>query len=472
MHVAGAIVTLLVGVALAAAPAEETVGRFAVLMDISGPIGPATSDYVTRGLDSAAEQGAAIVVLRMDTPGGLDTSMREIIRAILASPVPVVSYVAPSGARAASAGTYISYAAHVAAMAPGTNLGAATPVQIGPPGMPEPPGQDEKPGREEKPDDAGTDGEDQSEGDAGATEGPSPGIPEKAINDAAAYIKSLAELRGRNAEWAVKAVRQAASLGAEDALREGVIDLVAVDVADLMDRVDGRTVKVDGVERTLSTAGATISELPPDWRTKLLAVITNPNVAYLLMIIGFYGLIIEFWTPGLLGPGIIGAICLVLGLYALHVLPVNYAGLALTLLGLALMTAEALSPSFGVLGIGGLAAFVIGSTLLIETDAPGFQVAWPIIGSIALAAGGVFMLTIYLLVRSRHRAVVAGPEHMIGSVGPVVDWDNGAGHVRVEGEVWRAQSDQPLRSGDRVRVTRLDGLNLEVAPDTGDKEDK
>jgi len=446
---------LLVSVSLSGAGS----GGSAVLLDIKGPIGPATSDYLVRGLDKAEERGAELVILRMDTPGGLDTSMREIIRAILASPVPVVSYVAPSGSRAASAGTYISYASHVAAMAPGTNLGAATPVQIGGPGLPQ-----ISPDKE-KAKDTGEEGSEETSEAPSEKSGTKPTLSDKAVNDAVAYIRSLAQMRGRNVEWAEKAVLSASTLTAEEALREGVIDVVATDVPDLLTKLDGREVVVAGQTRRLETAALGIVALEPDWRTELLAVITNPNVSYILMLIGIYGLLFEFYSPGLVGPGVIGAICLLLALYAFHVLPVDYTGLALILLGLALMIAEAFMPSFGVLGIGGIAAFVIGSIMLMDTEAPGFTVAWQLIGSIAFFAGGMLLIMVTMLMRSRRRAVVTGPEEMIDSAGAVLDWIGEEGHVRIHGEVWRARASGPIAEGKRVRVTKIDGLTLEVEPE-------
>ncbi len=428
-------------------------GGTAVVLDIKGPIGPATGDYVSRGLEKAVERGATMVILRMDTPGGLDSSMREIIQNILASPIPVVSYVAPSGARAASAGTYISYASHVAAMAPGTNLGAATPVQIGGPQMP-PLAPDRSPGTGEP---------DANKDDA---ESPPRSAPERKMeSDARAYIRGLAQLRGRNVEWAEKAVRDAASLSAEEALAENVIDLIADDVPDLVTKLNGREVVVQGKPRRLETSGLAVAEMKADWRYELLSVITNPNVAYILMLIGIYGLLFEFYSPGLVGPGVIGGICLLLALYAFHVLPVNYTGLALTLLGVALMVAEAFLPSFGILGIGGIAAFVIGSIMLMDSDVPGFTIAWQLVGSIAFVAGGLLMVVIALLARSRRRAVVAGPENMIDDTGPVLDWSGNEGRVRIHGEIWRARAERAISPGQHVRVTGIDGLTLDVEPD-------
>ncbi len=419
------------------------------LLDLQGPVGPAASDYIHRGVDKAWDQRAKFVILRIDTPGGLDTSMREIIKDLLQAPLPVVSFVAPSGARAASAGTYIMYAGHVAAMAPGTNLGAATPVQIGG-GIPMPKG----PGKN---DDDGTETEASGEQRV-------PAMAEKAVNDAVAYIRSLAQMRGRNADWAEKAVREAASLSAEEALKAGVIDLIADDIDDLLAKLDGREVVVLGQPHRLQTSGLKLQAMEPDWRTRLLGIITNPNIAYVLMLIGIYGLILEFYSPGVLVPGVVGAICLLLALYSFQLLPINYAGFALILLGLALMVAEAFAPSFGVLGIGGVTAFVAGSIMLLETDVPGYGISWLLIGSIAVVGAGFFIIVLTMLVRSRRRPVVSGPEEMIGSSGQVIDWDGHAGTVRVHGEVWSARASRALAAGRRVRVEKIDGLTLIVQP--------
>ncbi len=413
-------------------------------------------------MEQALAQDAGLIVLRIDTPGGLDTSMREIIQEILASPVAVVSYVAPSGARAASAGTYIVLASHVAAMAPGTNLGAATPVQIGGPAPTFPmPAQDE-------PEPQTTSGREVDEEAGAPPKAPraSPTVADKVVSDAVAYIRSLAQLHGRNAEWAERAVREAASLSAAEALQEGVVDLVAPNLDELLAQIDGRSVTILGERRNLETAALELVAVEPDWRTRLLAIITNPNIAYILMLIGIYGIILEFYSPGMIVPGVTGAISLLIALYAFHVLPVNYAGLALLLLGLALIVSEAFVPSFGALGLGGAAAFVIGSVLLLETDVPGYGISWTLIGSIALVSAGSFLLVIWMLVRSRRRAVVSGPEEMIGSKGRVVEWDGHDGRVRVHGEIWRARSARPLKPGRTVRVANIEDLTLVVESDS------
>ncbi|MBN9462141.1 MAG: nodulation protein NfeD [Burkholderiales bacterium] len=445
----------------------------ALVLDIDGAIGPAGADYVVRGIARAAARGNAAVVLRIDTPGGLDTSMRAIVRAILASPVPVLGFVAPSGARAASAGTYILYACHVAAMAPGTNLGAATPISIGGGGLPLPGGggdRDRAPGEGAGGSGASKDGASGGASGKGGAKDDGAAPPQrpasteesKAINDAVAYIRSLAQLRGRNAEWAESAVRTAASLSAEEAKAREVIDFVARDLPDLLAQAQGRVVDVSGHQVTLETRGLTVQTAEPDWRTRLLATITNPSLALILLTIGFYGLIFEFIHPGSFYPGTIGAICLLVGLYALSVLPVNYAGLALIVLGLALMLGEAFTPSAGVLGIGGAISFILGATILVDTEAPGFAVSWSVIGGVVAASLGFSLLVLRLAWRSRRRPVVAGQEAIIGQAGTVLDWAGGQGRVLVLGERWQAESAAPLAPGERVRVTARRGLVLEV----------
>ena len=437
---------IALGSAAAASAAAPEPGRAAVVLHIDGVIGPASVDYFSRSLAGAKARGAPIVVLQLDTPGGLDTSMREMVREIIASPVPVAVHVAPGGARAASAGTYILYASHVAAMAPGTNLGAATPIEIGalPSIAPTDPG---KPGAEPAP------------------KVEAPPKDAKAINDAVGYIRALADLRGRNADWGERAVREAASLDADEALRAGVIDLVAADVAGVLSQADGRVVAVDGAAVTLRTKGLPAQDVRPGWRHQFLAVIANPNVALILMMIGVYGLLFEFMNPGALFPGVIGAISLLVGLYALAVLPVNYAGLALVLVGIGLMTAEAFAPSFGVLGLGGAAAFLLGGMILVDTEAPGFGVSPPLLVGLAVASLAFTVVVLRLAVTSRRRRVVSGREGMIGGPGVVLDWSDGRGHVFAHSERWRAVSASPLQPGDRVRTLEIKDLTLTVAPE-------
>lgn len=415
------------------------------LVDIDGAIGPASADHMLRSMEKAVTAGATAVVLRVDTPGGLDTAMRDMIKAILGSPVPVIVHVAPSGARAASAGTYLLYASHVAAMAPGTNLGAATPVQIG--GTPSLPGM---PGSEEPAD--------------GDSQGPPEGsaMERKIVNDAVAYIRSLAQLRGRNGDWAEHSVREGVSLSAADALEAGVIDLVADSTADLLAQLDGRQVSVGETTVTLRTASAPVVHQPMDWRSEFLSVITNPNIAYILLLVGIYGLVIEFYNPGVGLPGIVGAISLLIALYALQMLPISYAGMGLILLGIALMAAEALAPSFGVLGLGGVAAFVTGSVMLMDTNLPAFQLAMPMIVAVTVFSVGLLVFALGMILRARRHAVVSGVEYLLGATAKVSRVEGGDAWIWLDGEIWHARSEVPLAANDTVTVTAIDGLTAVV----------
>ena len=423
------------------------------VLTVDDAITPATSDYLQRGLIQAAERNAHLVVIQLNTPGGLDLAMRDIIRAIIASPMPVAVYVTPPGARAASAGTYILYAAHVAAMAPATNLGAATPVQIGtaPDFEPFDEGRDKNTKKREK-----------DKGEEGAP--PPDAMTRKLVNDAVAYIRSLAELRGRNAAWAEKAVREGASLSAEDALRKGVIDLIAMDLNQLLQALNGREVKVQGLTRKLTTANASVEFIEADWRSRLLGVITNPTIAYILLLLGAYGLFFELMNPGYVLPGVIGAICLLLALYAFQLLPVNYAGLALIAVGIGFMVAELFASGYGALGIGGVIAFVIGSVILFDPDISGYTPSLPLIVGVALLSAGFFMGVLAKALKVRRRPVVSGAEEMVGSIGQAVEDFAGSGWVRAHGEAWHAFSIAALKRGQKVRVTRIEGLTLIVEP--------
>ena len=395
-----------------------------LVVPLEGAIGPASADFVSRAIKRAAKEKAELVIVRMDTPGGLDTSMRELIKDILASPVPVASFVAPSGARAASAGTFILYASHVAAMAPGTNVGAASPVSIGAPAG----AKDDKKGKSEDT------------------------MMRKVTNDAVAYIRGLAELRKRNADWAERAVREGVSLSAQQALKLKVIDHLAADVPELLKKLGKENAQVVYVE--------------VDWRTKLLGVITNPSIAYILILVGIYALIFEFMNPGLVLPGVVGAICVLLALYAFHLLPVNYAGLALILVGIGFMVAEAFQPAFGSLGVGGLIAFIIGSVILLDdTNLPGFEIPYALIAGVSAASAAFLFFVIGMAVRNRRRPVVSGREYLIGAAAEALEDFDAEGWARVQGETWRVRAKSPVRRGERLKVRSIEGLVLNVEAD-------
>lgn len=448
-------------------PAQEGARQVAIVADLDGPIGPAAARHVSDAIDLAQERTAEVLVLRINTPGGLATSMRDIITEILASPVPVVGYVAPAGSHAASAGLYVLYACHVAAMAPGTNTGSATPIQIG--GLPVPV---PRPAPNEASDEATPDNAEKPP-ERGTTQDTAPVMIQdpasaKAINDAVAYIRSLAQLRGRNADWAEQAVRKAASLSAGDALEADVINLIASDMRDLLDQLDGRSVLAGGIERQLATEDLVIERIESSFVTNVLRILSNPNIALLLIVVGVYGLIFEFSNPGV-GPGIVGAICLVLGLYAINQLPVNYAGLGLILLGIGLMVAEAVTPTFGVLGIGGLVAFTIGAAILIDTDVPEYQISWTTIAVSAALSLAVLTLLFGYVWRTFRSPVRTGAAGLLGAPAEVLDWSNGAGHVWSQGERWEAAGPRSLRPGDRGHVVGLKGLKLQISDAASDE---
>ncbi|NHV29674.1 nodulation protein NfeD [Burkholderia sp. D-99] len=465
---------LVVCAAVAAPPSAEApaTARPVIVIPINGAIGPASADFIVRSLDRAARQHAPLAILQLDTPGGLDTSMRQIIKAILGSPVPVAAFVAPGGARAASAGTYIVYASHFAAMAPGTNLGAASPVQFGIGGAAPPGGNPVAPRA--------------PPGASGASDASPAALPtdtqsteiRKAMQDASAYIRGLAQLRGRNAAWGERAVREAVSLSASEARAQHVVDLIAQDPADLARQLDGHSATTTAGTVRLATAHAPLVVVEPDWRSRFLAIITDPNVALILLTIGIYGLFFEFANPGFVLPGVVGTICLLVGLFAMQLLPISYAGLGLVLLGLGCLVAEAFLPTFGVLGFGGIVSFTIGALMLIDTDVPGYGIPWPVIASLALGGGLLVAGVSSVALRARRRPVVTGAEAMVGSIGEVLDdglqadqphgaagaAPSAAGWARVRGERWRVASSAPLAAGCRVRVTGRHGLLLTVAP--------
>lgn len=422
--------------------AEEN-GHPALTVTIDGAIGPASAAYVKEALARADERGAEVVILKMNTPGGLNSSMREIIADVLASTVPVVGYVAPAGAHAASAGTYILYATHIAAMAPGTNIGAATPVQIGGPLPGLPSGTPDKDGKDKK-------------------DEPKDAMTAKATNDAVAFIRSLAELRDRNADWAEKAVREAATLSANAALQARVIDLVARDQAELLRQIDGRLVEVAGGKtRRLATKDAVIEAVDPGWISRFLAVITDPNVAFILLMVGIYGLIFEFVSPGAVAPGVVGTICLLIGLYALNLLPINYAGLGLMLVGVALLAVEAFNPTV-VVGLGGVVAFVLGAIMLVRVEAPGYRLSWTVIGIVATMFTGFVLVVFGALRRARRGSARAGVQAMQGLSAEVLDWNEAEGHVFTHGERWQARGTEVFKPGERVEVARIVDLTLVV----------
>ena len=469
-------------------PAEGGSPGLAVVIAIDDAIGVATAEYFMDSLDTAQERGANILVLELDTPGGLLEATRDMIKAILASEVPVAVYVTPNGARAASAGTYILYASHVAAMSKATTLGAATPVSMGRvgSGAPLPPGilllsesdlsaEDEAPESESDSDseEPGSDEDGESESDDGAEDsGESPGktaeemnaeaMKRKIVNDSVSYIRTLARQRGRNADWAEKAVREGVTLEAIEAVELNVADFIAVDLADLLAQADGREVDVNGEMVQLQTTGLTVERLEPGWRTRVLSILTNPSVAYLLVLVGLYGLLLEGYNPGTWIPGVVGIICLLLAAYALNLLPVNYAGLALMALGVGLIIAESFSPSFGVLGIGGVVAFVVGSIILFDTGVPGFEVPLRLIGGVGLAAALLMLGLVVVLARSRSRPVVSGRESLAGRRAVALEDFEDAGPVLVQGERWHARSPTPVRKGQELFVQSVDGLRLEI----------
>lgn len=438
---------------------QDKAAQTAYVLEVRGAIGPAVTDYIKQTLKLAHNRDADLAIIKMHTPGGLVTAMQDIIQEILASDIPVATFVSPSGSHAASAGTYILYASHIAAMAPATNLGAATPVSMKGGTVPEK-SQDE-------------DSTDDSDGDKDAknkkTKKPrsnDQALELKSVNDAVAYIRGLAELRNRNADWAEKAVREAVSLNAKEAKRQNIIDIIAEDLDDLAEQMNGKTVTIKGKDHTIQSSDINFVEAKPNWRTKILMIITDPNVAFFFMTIGFYGLIYEFANPGAMVPGIVGVICICIGLFALNVLPVNYAGLVLLLIGIGLMTAESFVPSFGILGIAGAISFAIGGTILIETDILGFGgVSWELIATMTGISVLLMIIILSMVVKAHKRRVETGDDAMIGSKATVKEWSGKKGVVLSFSEDWTAYSEDTLKvkKGDEIYIHARDGAKLKVS---------
>ena len=414
------------------------------VLTVKGAIGPAFADYFIRSLAAANEKNATAVILQMDTPGGLDKAMRQMIQAISSSTVPVITYVTPTGARAASAGTYLLYASHVAAMAPGTNLGAATPVSIGGGMTPKSPTP-----ASENPNNAPPKQEKTS-------------MEKKVINDAIAYIKGLADLHGRNKEWAIKAVEDAESLPAKEALSLNVIDFIATDINDLLTQVNGAAIQLQGKETTLNLNDMELLFIDPDWKTKFLSIVTSPDIAYLLLIAGAYCIFLEFSNPGSIIPGVLGSLSLIFSFYGLNMLPVNYIGLLLIVFGIACIIGEAFVASFGALGILGSIIFFLGSSMLIDTGLEAFQVSFPIILSLTITNIIIFVFVFQYIIKSFKKNVITGKQELLEAEGIALESFDTKGFIRVRGERWQAISSTPIKKGDSVLIEKINGLLLTI----------
>lgn len=437
----------------------------AIVLDLEGALGVATAEYIIGGIEQAEEQGANVIIIRMDTPGGLVTPMRDIVTAILGSDVPIVTYVSPGGARADSAGTYILLASHVAAMAPTTHLGAATPVSLTGDGLS--PGKDKEEEEESVSDDPTDDDSEEAADEAESREqenGSSTAMERKVLNDSISYIRGLAEAHGRNADWAEDAVRHAATLTATEALEKNVIDLIANNRAELLQAINGREVKVKNETFTIDTEAVVLETIEPSWRLKFLNAIASPEIAILLLMVGLYGLMFEGYNPGAILPGVAGVICLLLAAYALQVLPVNYAGLALIIVGMILIIAEAFVPSFGALGLGGIVALIFGAIMMFDSGIPGFGISITFVVSLAVAMGGILLWLVTYLLRLRRRGAVSGRDSIVGGIAIAMESFVGEGHVWLESESWAARSKLPVNKDQNVLVKSMNGLVLEVEP--------
>jgi membrane-bound serine protease (ClpP class) len=452
------VVTILIAAILAVAAVPAQADSNVVVIEIKGGIGVATAEYVLSGIEYAETSGAELIIIQMDTPGGLMGPMRDIVQGVLSSSVPIATYVSPAGARAASAGTYILLASHIAAMNPTSHVGAATPVALA--------GSDGSPSQP---------GEQSSDDDTDSALPSVSAMERKALNDAVSYIRSLAERYGRNEDWAEKAVRDADTLTAHEALEQNVIEFVADDRAELLRLIDGYEIEIGGKTVTLATTTAVIEAYEPSWRIKILSTIANPEIVLLIGLIGLYGIMYEGWNPGAILPGVVGVICLLLAAYALQLLPVNYAGLVLIIVGIALMVAEAFAPSFGALGFGGVVAFAFGAIMMFDSDVPGFGISIKFVLGLAIAFALAIIWLIGYLLKLRRRGAVSGRDSIIGGIGTALYNFTGEGKVWLEGESWTAHSDIAVAKGQQVSVRQLNGLVLEVEPITesnaGDKRD-
>ncbi len=417
---------ILFSVALYGLSAFGTEGKHVNVIEINGVINPVASKFITEAIDQSEEDGAQCLIIQMDTPGGLMDSMRTIVKKMLSARVPVVVYVSPSGARAASAGVFITMAAHIAAMAPSTNIGAAHPVTLGS-------GQKEN-----------------------------KAMMEKVVNDAVAQIKGIAKKRGRNVKWAEKAVRKSVSITEGEALKLKVIDLVAPDLDSLLAKIDGRKVKIDSEKKVLATKGASINRRQMGWRYRLLDIISNPTIAYILLMLGIYGIFFELYSPGTILPGVVGAICLILAFFALQMLPINYAGLALILLGIILFIAEVKITSYGMLSVAGAISMFLGAVMLIENPTEYMRISLRVIIPMVLVSVAFFAFAVTMVIRARTKKPTTGVEGLIGEVGVSVSLLDPEGTVSIHGELWRAECDERIEKGERIKVIGVNHLKLKV----------